>query len=229
MAKKAGTYKKPSGGWTKTKSGKNVRTHTSTGPPPTHQQSVNTAVREIARLLPGYQSIKYVKKHYKHPVAAEARLKVKYAKQLHHQQSHGKAIKAAIRKAIAPPLGTEWVLGMNDKFDTCLATGVANSLLATTGIRVSDQDVLAFDRLLDGVLDIGFALIIAREFGIGGHLLKGWRCVESGLNEQGALLGSKYLGEDHVVVWTEKGLVSWGGYVDEIQLDGETWIPDWGN
>ena len=52
-----------------------------------------------------------------------------------------------------PGTGAAWVLGGNDRYQTCAAAAVANSLLLATGQRLSDEDVLGLHVAAAGSLD----------------------------------------------------------------------------
>jgi hypothetical protein len=61
---------------------------------------------------------------------------------------------------LARPAGPgEWVLGGNDRYLTCAAAAVANSLLLATGIRVDDEDVLGLHLAAGGSLDAGASVL----------------------------------------------------------------------
>jgi hypothetical protein len=76
--------------------------------------------------------------------------------------AHKKAKKHPKRKLAGAPLGGGWILGGNDTADNCAAVAVANALLAATGLRVPDAELLRIhDRA--GPLSIAEALAAARE------------------------------------------------------------------
>jgi len=76
--------------------------------------------------------------------------------------AHRKAKKHPKRKLAGTPLGGGWILGGNDAADNCAAVAVANALLAATGRRVPDAELLRIhDRA--GPLSIAEALAAARE------------------------------------------------------------------
>lgn len=52
-----------------------------------------------------------------------------------------------------PGTGAAWVLGGNDRYQTCAAAAVANSLLLATGQRLSDEEVLGLHVAAAGHLD----------------------------------------------------------------------------
>jgi hypothetical protein len=68
-----------------------------------------------------------------------------------------------------------WVLGGNDRHDGCAAVAVANSLLAATGYRASDDDVLDLYLAASGGSDTGASVLavleVAAEFGLCGMRL----------------------------------------------------------
>jgi hypothetical protein len=58
----------------------------------------------------------------------------------------------------APPLPGGWILGGNDRYPNCAAAAVANSLLACTGVRPSDADVLRLHLAAAGDLDVSASI-----------------------------------------------------------------------
>jgi hypothetical protein len=57
-----------------------------------------------------------------------------------------------------PAAAGEWILGGNDRYADCAATAVANSLLACTGLRASDEDVLRLHMAAAGDPDAGASI-----------------------------------------------------------------------
>jgi hypothetical protein len=138
-----------------------------------------------------------------------------------------KATTKARRAAPAPvlPAGTGWIDGGNSTGPTCVATAVANSLLAVTGYRVTDRDVLELALLAgaDGEgVSIEDTLAQAARSGMGGWYPVFWPCYDLAL---GVIAGA---GGTHAVVSAPAGLVSWGGILpDDWELDGELWTVKW--
>jgi hypothetical protein len=66
-----------------------------------------------------------------------------------------RAVAKARRKAGAgaPAVPGQWITGGNGEHETCAATAVANSLLAATGVRASEGDVLALHEAAGGDAD----------------------------------------------------------------------------
>jgi hypothetical protein len=58
----------------------------------------------------------------------------------------------------APALPGEWILGGNDRYTDCAAAAVANSLLACTGLRASDEDILRLHLAAAGDPDAGASI-----------------------------------------------------------------------
>jgi hypothetical protein len=56
--------------------------------------------------------------------------------------THKKAKKHPKRKLAGTPLDGGWILGGNDTADNCAAVAVANALLAMSGHRMSDAELL---------------------------------------------------------------------------------------
>jgi hypothetical protein len=59
--------------------------------------------------------------------------------------------------------GGEWVLGGNDRWDSCAAVAVANSLLLATGQRLSDDEVLGLHVAAGGDGESGASVLAALE------------------------------------------------------------------
>ena len=59
-----------------------------------------------------------------------------------HAPQHKKAKKHPKRKLAGTPLAGGWILGGNDAADNCAAVAVANALLAMSGRRVPDAELL---------------------------------------------------------------------------------------
>lgn len=125
-----------------------------------------------------------------------------------------------------------WVAGENDTAPTCVATAIANSLLAQTGIRVSDADVMHLHDLAsnsDGV-SIAECLAVLGWYGIGG-----WQPVSYEPAEDfrvGSIVGLSDGKNDHAVTYTPAGLISWGAPLEGDLAkgwftDGEAWSIDW--
>lgn len=139
---------------------------------------------------------------------APAKPPAKAAKHHHHAKHHPKAhhhhkAKHHPKRTLAgAPLGGTWILGGNDVAGNCALVAVANALLAATGERISDGELLRIhDRA--GPLSIPEALqalgLNFPELQPGGD--SPWSCVAGLVTPHGphaALL----LGDD---------LVTWGG------------------
>ena len=80
---------------------------------------------------------------------------------------------AHVGLTIPDALADGWILGGNDWHQGCAAVALANSLLAATGLRVSDRDVLDLYWLTADDPDAGAGvqatLEAAAEFGLGGY------------------------------------------------------------
>jgi hypothetical protein len=106
-----------------------------------------------------------------------------------------------------PSVPGEWILGGNDRYLTCAAAAVANSLLAATGIRVADEDVLALHAAAAGSPDAGASVLAvleaAERYGLGGVRPDGF-----GAGTQIAELALP--GGIHAVLLADGLAVSWG-------------------
>jgi hypothetical protein len=97
----------------------------------------------------------------------EAKAKAKAA------ADRAKAHDALVGAPAAGAVAGGWILGRNDDLDSCAAAAVANSLLACTGLRVADRDVLdlylAVTRGRDCGASMADTLAAAALLGIGGY------------------------------------------------------------
>ena len=114
-----------------------------------------------------------------------------------------------------------WVLGGNDRYATCAAAAVANSLLMATGRRVADEDVLALHAAAAGHPDRSASVLGVLET-VQVHGLAGF-APEPSCSDAARLLGS--LGSDtktsvilelalpggiHAVLLADGFAVTWG-------------------
>ncbi len=120
----------------------------------------------------------------------------------------------------------DWVTGYNDVAPTCVPTAIANSLLAVTGQRVTDDDVLLLFRQSGGVHDVTVAdsLRALAVHGIGGH--RPVACLPwGGPLASGDIAG---VGGVHAAAMTDAGLISWGAPLPGgWEPDGEVWRVRW--
>ena len=107
-----------------------------------------------------------------------------------------------------PSVPGEWILGGNDRYLTCAATAVANSLLLATGKRVSDEDVLGLHEAAAGSPDAGASVLsvleAAQAWGLGGHRPR--RDSRSGIR----ILETALPGGIHAVLLADGFTVTWG-------------------
>ena len=114
-----------------------------------------------------------------------------------------------------------------------MATAIANSLLAQTGIRASEEAVLKLHRHAGGGGDgvsISDALASVMQSGLAGVRPAGYWV--AGFRLRGAIVGLTDGVRDHAATWTPQGLISWGaplsGELAEGWFeDGEIWNIDW--
>jgi hypothetical protein len=126
-----------------------------------------------------------------------------------------------------------WIAGQNNEQPSCVATAIANSLLAIKGVRATDDQVLRLHRHAggdDGVR-ISDALASVMQSGLAGYRPSGyWLTGYSGSN--GLIVGLSDGVNDHAATLTYQGLISWGAPLDaELAqgwlYDGESWCIDW--
>ena len=118
-----------------------------------------------------------------------------------------------------PVLEGPWVTGLNDEYPTCMATAVANSLLLTTGIRVSDEAVLDLHLRAGGDQVGATAVDVLHELYCGG--IGGIRPRSVGPGLSVIALGP------HAAAVTPGGLVTWGTLVPFAAGFDDAWGIDW--
>jgi hypothetical protein len=139
------------------------------------------------------------------------------------------AKKAVAKKKAAPvkkkaafagaPRGGEWITGPNDVYPLCGPVAVANSLLAATGVEVSNGDIERLYRAAGGHGDSGAdledLLAVAAAEGLAGCLLAGQTVIPAGTSviAPGLVL---LLSLNDVPVWhaaataADGRVISWG-------------------
>jgi hypothetical protein len=137
-------------------------------------------------------------------------------------QKPGKTVKRAghhpKRHLAGPSLAGWWITGGNDVADNCAAVAVANSLLAATGRRIPDADLL---RLHDRAGPLSIAEALAA--------LGAASFTETTAVSEGTVIGVATPYGPHAALWTGGGLVTWGrwtGCPDDWQAD-EAWAVTW--
>jgi hypothetical protein len=181
------------------------------------------------RELRGAQATALVRAANDRQRAQKERTRAKHAKALAAQNrvaAHDALIGAPSPGAVA----AGWILGWNDDLDTCAAAALANSLLACTGHRAADRDVLdlhlAVTRGAGQLASMSAVLAAARERGISGwHPAVTYQDVPAG---DGAIVTFP----GHAAVWYGQGLVSWGQHLPADAMDGPPgggwevqWVP----
>lgn len=134
------------------------------------------------------------------------------------------------RKATGAVAG-EWISGGNDVIPCCAAAAVANSLLACTGWRVTDEQVIALHvkaaGSLLGAASIEDVLMILAEEGLAGMIPS---AMTPGVLGHGAIAGLSVPGwEPHAVAVTDHGVISWGAGLNGGLLAhaDEAWQLTW--
>lgn len=153
----------------------------------------------------------------------------------HPKKPKPKPKRGAAGLTMSPADGALWLTGGNDEYPSCVATAIGNSLLAVTGIRVTDEDVLALHQWAgsgDGV-SIADTLAKLAKHGIGGHRPAWYAPHEPGTGgRNGLIVGMTDGVDDHAVTLTRQGLISWGAPLSDKlafgwQQDGEAWYINW--
>jgi len=143
-------------------------------------------------------------------------------------------------RAAAPPLDGGWLCGLNDAYDICAPVAIANHLLAETGRRVTDEDILRLYETVTGGGDHGApiadALAAAMTDGIGCCFPRAVRLVpvtRAGICAGGLICGAELsLEHQHRAFWEcEHGpgwalhamvlrgdhVITWGGEIGVSQ------------
>jgi hypothetical protein len=142
------------------------------------------------------------------------------------------AVKAKPKPAVAAvAAGLDWV-ACNEILPCCSAVAAANSLLAVTGWRVSDDDVYALHFAAGGTADEGASLAEVMETLLGCGLagIRPARITPVEDFPDGAVAAVLVPGwEWHAVAVTDGLAASWGGLLDGEVLDyaHEVWALTW--
>jgi len=123
---------------------------------------------------------------------------------------------------LAGPCSPWFVTGGNHIAGTCTMTAVANSLLLATGLRATDEEILAFDE----ALSIEDAIELAGCRGLAGvQLADAWPLAAP---EPGCVVRLDLEEGSHAALLAGDGLmVSWGGLVPARGRAAEAWALDW--
>jgi hypothetical protein len=150
------------------------------------------------------------------------------------------AIKAkAVSLTLPGAVEAGWILGGNDWHLGCAAVAVANSLLMATGMRASDEDVLALYLAASGGADSGASILAtleaAGEYGLGGVFPAGFGALGEGGPLDDGLIVELALREAHAAVLAGDSVITWGREVPVTAdfLSGQVtgawrveWAPD---
>ena len=97
----------------------------------------------------------------RHNLARERRDDARAARDMaRSRRDLGRARTAGLAR---PGSGGTWVLGDNDRYDSCAAVAVANSLLLATGTRLSDDKVLGLHVAAGGGRESGASVLATLE------------------------------------------------------------------
>jgi hypothetical protein len=124
-----------------------------------------------------------------------------------------------------------WVLGGNDRHDGCAAVAVANSLLAATGYRASDGEVLDLYLAASGGSDTGASVLavleVAAVYGLGGMRLASFGAAETYVSDTSPLILDVALeqAQRDQDVWDFEPSPPWGDHA--VVLTGDT-VVTWG-
>lgn len=126
-----------------------------------------------------------------------------------------------------------WIAGGNDMLPTCASAAVANHLLAATGRRMSDADVLLLHALagddqgadLSGVLELLRSSVVPLSCGLVG-LAELTQADEDAI-AAGLLVGLSLPHARHAVLAHPRGMVSWGMVLPWQGVPDEAWAVQW--
>jgi hypothetical protein len=125
-----------------------------------------------------------------------------------------------------PTVPGGWVLGGNDRYATCAAAAVANSLLLATGIRAGDEDVLALHVAAAGHPGTPASVLGVLEAALE-HGLAGWPL--TGFGPGSGIAEISLPGGLHAVALGDGFAVTWGNAVPVPQWPVlATWAITWG-
>lgn len=145
---------------------------------------------------------------------------------------HKKAKKHPKRKLAGTPLGGGWILGGNDVADNCAIVAAANALLAATGLRVPDAELL---RIHDRAGPLSIAEALTAWGGTGGRESNPQAMLLSPVpgipqpRQPSLVVGLATPHGPHAGLLLSEGLVTWGGLMalpDDWDVE-EAWAVTW--
>jgi hypothetical protein len=169
--------------------------------------------------------------------------KAQYKAYLHYLQTHraldaqkkkqGIAAAAASKRGavmpsfVAKSYGRDctWVMGENDRIETCAMTALANHQVLTGISRPEDEEITAAGT----GLSVTEALAYADDFGLGGHELAMWEMTDPEGTGHGAVIGFDTPYGPHTGLYLGRGIaVSWGRLIKlgSTKID-EAWMIGW--
>lgn len=131
-----------------------------------------------------------------------------------------------------PGTGAAWVLGGNDRYQTCAAAAVANSLLLATGQRLSDEDVLGLHVAAAGSLGAPASVLCVLEAAQRHGLPCGFDEGKADISPHALILELALPGGIHAVALGDGFAVTWGDAVSvdtafPAQQAVAAWRIDW--
>ena len=131
-----------------------------------------------------------------------------------------------------PGTGAAWVLGGNDRYQTCAAAAVANSLLLATGQRLSDEDVLGLHVAAAGSLGAPASVLCVLEAAQRHGLPCSFDEGKADINPHGLIVELALPGGIHAVALGDGFAVTWGDAVSvdtafPAQQAVAAWRIDW--
>jgi hypothetical protein len=141
---------------------------------------------------------------------------------------------ADFRMEADPLPGWSWLMACNDVAPTCAAAAVANHLLAYTGLRMTDEDIMSLHNMAGG--DDGASIEAVLEtiqshrscFGAASKAyLSTFTRTDSDVIVAGLVVGVRLQHAGHAVVSTSRGMVSWGRVMPFEGTPEEAWALEW--
>jgi hypothetical protein len=142
---------------------------------------------------------------------------------------------AAVAPGLAARLPGWWLPGCNDVAPTCAATAVANHLLASTGLAMSEDQVMALHALAGGTGEDAVAIadvleaIQGRRMGAGNGSarLHAFTPVDTSVILTGLVVAVSLPHARHAVLSHPQGMVSWGQVLPWDGEPEEAWALEW--
>ncbi len=138
-----------------------------------------------------------------------------------------------LKKRAAPAPGMlmqpagPWHLGGNDCWPSCAAAALANHLILSSGLRASEEEILALHLAAGGSPAIGEILEAAQEHGLAGAQLAEFWPLPDGCAMPGAIAGISMPLAHAVLLAPHEMMISWGQEMPLRSEVEESWWAQW--